>query len=444
MKISKDLWKLIFSNVDADTLLCICCVNKQFNNLVGKDLWKHVVQKEQSKKLFQCLEYADAFVENVYKKFVLTNTTKRPKKSIYEKFKNGLFKGLKGIFVGEEKYSVPENPRLLVLNLSKKFGANIAFQLRGKYKIWTLDTFDTLDFILIELINSENPDNTVITHYAGYINKSAPQDRGMVITRDYVYIGMFKNGDFHGYGEFFSKKDVNSPSLCICTFKHGKTIGNHTIEENDQFTIYTGHGTERIQCYKQGGYLEISKCTEFGDNYYHDLVFMSKKGFKLEGKSLNYEYCGEIKITDYSGHSFYTNFTNGEIDEKFHIFKQKLNPSIIKCVEIGLCTKAYTKKHYYPQYYYDCETCNVSKDSNLGFCSVCIIKCHLEKGHKVSNKPKLSHEFFCDCSSKGLCFCYERNKDYSDLFPNMVEPIVVYHKQHPKEYHLQTYIDKFC
>ena len=73
------------------------------------------------------------------------------------------------------------------------------------------------------------------------------------------------------------------------------------------------------------------------------------------GHILNANNCIEGKINgicnikDPSGHSVNIEFKNGNLIEPIKIFRSKLNPSILKCIEINLCTRAFTGKAYYPQ-----------------------------------------------------------------------------------------------
>jgi hypothetical protein len=139
-------------------------------------------------------------------------------------------------------------------------------------------------------------------------------------------------------------------------------------------------------------------------------------------------YCDHI---DSSGHHMTIEFEDGKIVDGVEDFKKMLNPSLLKCIELGLCTRAFTKKIYYPQIYYSCITCNIMEEQGIGICETCVKLCH--KDHKIVTKPVLSKGYYCDCHIKGLCLCFEYNRDYSILFNNMASGEVIYHDLLPNE-----------
>jgi len=74
------------------------------------------------------------------------------------------------------------------------------------------------------------------------------------------------------------------------------------------------------------------------------------------------------------------------------------NTAIVSSTKNGQCTFKATGTVGTRQLMYHCHTCSLT--GNLGCCSVCAKTCHA--GHALS-KPKLSQNFYCDCSVYGKC-----------------------------------------
>ena len=60
----------------------------------------------------------------------------------------------------------------------------------------------------------------------------------------------------------------------------------------------------------------------------------------------------KLEMQDSSGHKIQVLMKEGEIMEPASVYSEKLNPSIKKCISLNICTRAYTKKVFYPQIYY--------------------------------------------------------------------------------------------
>ena len=180
---------------------------------------------------------------------------------------------------------------------------------------------------------------------------------------------------------------------------------------------------EGLAIRKEGGYYEGTfERFSFGKG-----IFVHRYGNSQDGERRQGKLEGLVKLSDCSGHSFYCSFSLGKICEVDGSFENKLNPFLLKCIEMNLCTRAYTKTVHFPQSFYRCVDCNFTKENHLGVCSTCALVCH--KGHKLEKHK--SSSFFCDCHSKSLCFCYEVNKDYTSLgIPNL-EQKVVFHPLTP-------------
>eukprot|EP01125_Pyxidicula_operculata_P017068 TRINITY_DN5938_c0_g1_i1.p2 TRINITY_DN5938_c0_g1~~TRINITY_DN5938_c0_g1_i1.p2 ORF type:complete len:247 (-),score=33.12 TRINITY_DN5938_c0_g1_i1:29-769(-) len=71
-----------------------------------------------------------------------------------------------------------------------------------------------------------------------------------------------------------------------------------------------------------------------------------------------------------------------------------------------LCTFNVSRRGYFPQLMFHCNTCNLN--GNMGMCSVCAIVCH---GDHDITEPTFSPSFFCDCGDltasgdKNICKC---------------------------------------
>ena len=154
-----NLWRMIFSMVDYESLLSVSCVNKRFNSLCqNKEIHKNVVEKvEKDSKMIELLNYAEKFVSNPWKPFLILQT------------KSGQhFIGESNKTWGNENYEIKivEDPSL-VNNLTKYYLTN------GVYTFWRISKAEKgVYFLLFKLMEEESePTNWTIRHGAGYYDE---------------------------------------------------------------------------------------------------------------------------------------------------------------------------------------------------------------------------------------------------------------------------------
>lgn len=403
-----NLWRYIFQFVDLNTLLVIPLVCKRFNMLVSDlSIWKRVVQLNVESNISSNLYYAEKFIDNPYKKFIIANK----RSSLNDQF----------TLVSSKVFFIP--------NIS--------------YKIWFLLKQDTDIFVLLTL-NKDNNHRRAIRNYCGYINENGLITRhGNISSLDFVYEGDLDQGYLHGNGKLIFHGLPACNYIGNFSYNYIKGEGIHEFS----FGFYHSKQWKKnapvkgLLVYKYGGYYE----GEFDKFYRTKGTYCSKYGTITRGnisdreryktnmnQNINNSTNNYCEIIDPSKHSI-NMLPSGQITgESVESFKKKFNPSIIKCIEQNICTRAFTKKNQYVQEFYCCLTCNITKNF---ICETCINTCH--KGHQILSATATTtsnSNFFCECHNKGLCYCYEFNKDYTDLFDNMVEEKIYYHELLPDKY----------
>ena len=107
--------------------------------------------------------------------------------------------------------------------------------------------------------------------------------------------------------------------------------------------------------YLKGGYF----VGEFNKYQMGKGKYTGKPGYQMEVDRDEYGiFVGDITVTDPSGFSFKfdsARSTKENLDELRHL----LNPQLLSCKEMGVCTKAYTKKNFFPQIIFKCKTCGL-------------------------------------------------------------------------------------
>ena len=258
---------------------------------------------------------------------------------------------------------------------------------------------------------------------------------------------------YEGFLFFFSK----SSSLFLTVkqtgqIKDGKMSGKGKYFMEDK--VYISEKWEEnvmkegLVYLKEGGYYEGGF-----DNFEMSGrgVFHSDYGDIWECDWINGVARGEVKLTDASGHKMGISFffseikfveihwikkkefvldNEGEVEGELEEFKKKLNPSILKCYENNFCTRAFTRRNYYPQLIIGCLTCGIV--DGFGICFSCSQTCHKE--HEFSS-PSFKKElaYFCDCSAKGNCNLFLMNKDYEPEFGNYTVSCPFYHELVPEK-----------
>eukprot|EP01091_Cochliopodium_minus_P008299 TRINITY_DN1854_c0_g1_i1.p1 TRINITY_DN1854_c0_g1~~TRINITY_DN1854_c0_g1_i1.p1 ORF type:complete len:419 (-),score=102.74 TRINITY_DN1854_c0_g1_i1:78-1334(-) len=401
-----NLWKIIISNMDCDSLRAMSCVDKNFNKLCKpKEIWKKNVKSEENEKIIKLLEYSEKHLENPWKLFHISKVV-APTKDLD----------------GPEKFAMIKKVEKIkkIKDIVVK-GTLTPYTSEGTYTMWSLTKDVNGEYVIIlkdgediKKYDSDSDDDSdeeeskfIIKEYCGYFEPSTKSPlKGFLMNTFSTYEGEFKNGYFNGQGTF--------------TFEMG---------------IYKSDNWENSDCkngvlmWYQGGYYEgeFSRMGMSGMGKYVGDTNYSLSGFRGSEGTLS----GLVTIEDPSGHSFKANFKNGEVVDPHEIYAERLNPSIKKCFQNNWCTRQYTKKNFYAQHYYFCITCDITEDKGMGVCQSCIKICH--KGHNIVEKPAISYAFFCDCAVELKCTCFEEGKDYSSNFDNLVEPSTKYHDLVPIE-----------
>ena len=419
------------ADLDSKTLRAISCVNKRFNKLIGdKLLWKKVIQREHDSRIIKNLEHIDEFIENIWKTFTLANLNISSFRELSDE-------------ITEKSYGKRKISNMSLINQEYLS----YFQNDGDYIVWTLSKYnDSTELVLVlkENIEYKNGNKTtkfLITEYCGFINKHYVTKKGKISSQYCTYIGELKDGYLHGNGKLIIASIGNyedgdyQGGTYKGQFKNGHFDGEGILEYDDGF-YYSDCWSDSnpirgTLMYKQGGYFTGDFVGMICSNGIH----VGRYGYILETKNCDKgQIDGICNLKDSSGHLMNIEFTNNNINEPVKVFRSKLNPSILKCIKMNICTRAFTGKIYYPQIYYRCLTCDLTDIKNLGICEVCANICH--KNHKINpiisdNSGNMSYAFYCGCHIKSLCICFELNRDYSNIFDNIARLKIAYHDKLP-------------
>jgi hypothetical protein len=397
MNLINNLWIYIFFHLDGKSLRAIACVDHKFKKLSAeKALWKNAVIKQYDSKFIENLNYADNLVNNIWKKFIIADMK--------------VLTPVKFTLVHKCPYFKCKDT-YLIRHLSKG------------------DNDTNLVLILREKDSDENSRN--ITQYCGYINENGlATTLGRIVSARYIYTGDLNCGQLSGVGSCYFKisKEEYKGGFLNSRF-NGKGIYEYEYGFYYSECWSKSLPNKGILMYKDGGYFE----GVFIDFERLSGIIIGDNGYKIYcQKFVDNQIDGLCIVEDASGYKERIEFRNGTIFESKENFYTKLNPSTIKCIQNKICTRAFTKLNYYPQVYYECLTCNITKGRNLGLCETCINICH--KDHIINKRTFMSYAFYCDCHLKSLCQCFKFNENYSGLFNNIVPNKIVYHELLPTKY----------